>query len=90
MSGGEETGVITSESLARVVEPIQRRLAGRVQDLQVFLREQTLVLRGHADTYHAKQLAQHAIMESVSLPIGANEIEVSRSRERAMIRRNHG
>jgi hypothetical protein len=90
MSKGEETEVMTSESLARVVQPIQRRLAGRVPDLQVFLREQTVVLQGHAETYYAKQLAQQAIMEAISLPIRANEIEVSRSRQQAMIKQNHG
>jgi hypothetical protein len=35
-----------------------------------------LVLRGHAHTYHAKQLAQHAVMEASSLPIRSNELEV--------------
>jgi hypothetical protein len=85
MNEQRETEAVTSESLARIAEHIQRRLAGRVRDLQVFLREQTLVLRGHADTYHAKQLAQHEIMEAVSLPIRANEIEVSRAGRRAAI-----
>jgi hypothetical protein len=35
-----------------------------------------LILQGKASTYHAKQLAQHAIMEAIGLPILANEIEV--------------
>jgi hypothetical protein len=35
-----------------------------------------LVLMGLAMTYHAKQLAQHAAMEAVDVPIRANEIEV--------------
>jgi hypothetical protein len=33
-------------------------------------------LQGRASTYHAKQLAQHATMELVQLPILANDIEV--------------
>jgi hypothetical protein len=90
MSKPEETELMTSERLARVVDHIQHRLAGRVRDLQISLYEQTLVLRGHAETYYAKQLAQHAIMEATSLPIRANEIEVSRSRQRAMIKQNLG
>jgi len=36
-----------------------------------------LVLRGRAQTYYAKQLAQHAVVEAAGLPILANEIEVS-------------
>jgi len=33
-------------------------------------------LRGQVHTYYAKQLAQHAVMETTGLPILANEIEV--------------
>jgi hypothetical protein len=36
-----------------------------------------LVLRGRAHTYDAKQLAQHAAMESTTLPILENEIVVA-------------
>jgi hypothetical protein len=39
-------------------------------------QSQILVLCGHAHTYYAKQLAQHAVMEASSLPIRANEIDV--------------
>jgi hypothetical protein len=65
-----------SESLARIEEHIQSRLTGLVRDFQLVLFDQELVLRGHARTYHAKQLAQHAVMEATSLLIRANEIEV--------------
>jgi len=70
-----DTGVY--ESLDRISEHIQCRLTGRVRDFQLFVRDQGLVLRGHAHTYYAKQLAQQAVMETTSLPIQANEIEVS-------------
>jgi hypothetical protein len=56
---------------------VQCRLSGRVRDLHVVLRDQGLILQGHALTYYAKQLAQHAVMEASDLPILANEIEVS-------------
>jgi hypothetical protein len=36
-----------------------------------------LVLRGHARTYHARQLAEHAAMSTTGLPVARNEIEVS-------------
>jgi hypothetical protein len=56
---------------------IQCRLGGRVRNLHVFQRDLGLVLQGHALTYYAKQLAQHAVMEASDLPILANEIEVA-------------
>jgi hypothetical protein len=55
---------------------IERRLGNRVRDLQVVVRPTGLILRGRALTYHAKQLAQHAAMETATLPILSNEIEV--------------
>jgi hypothetical protein len=55
---------------------VQAKLSGRICHLQVFLRDYGIVLRGLARTYHAKQLAQHAVMTETELPILANEIEV--------------
>ena len=55
---------------------IQRRLFGRVMDFRLLIRRDGLVLQGHAHTYHAKQLAQHAAMELADLPILSNDIEV--------------
>jgi len=57
------------ETLARIEEDIQSRLTGLVRDLRLVLRDQGLVLRGYADSYYAKQLAQHAVMAATSLPI---------------------
>jgi hypothetical protein len=70
-----------------VVEPIplprdqlesllQRRLGNRIRDLSVLVVPGGLVLQGRTATYHAKQLAQHALMELCDLPIVANDIEV--------------
>jgi hypothetical protein len=56
---------------------LQLRLAGRVRDLRLLVRDQGIVLRGRARTYHAKQIAQHAVMEAAGLPIAGNEIEVT-------------
>jgi hypothetical protein len=67
----------TCEGLARIEEHVRCRLTGRVRDFQLLVSDQGLVLRGHAHTYHAKQLAQHAVMAATTLPIRANEIEVS-------------
>jgi hypothetical protein len=55
---------------------VLRRIGNRVRDLRVLVRRDGIVLQGRAPTYHAKQLAQHAAMELLSLPIVANDIEV--------------
>jgi hypothetical protein len=55
---------------------VVRRIGNRVRDLRVMVRRDGVVLQGRAQTYHAKQLAQHAAMELLSLPIAANDIEV--------------
>ncbi len=67
----------TFERVSRIEEHVRCRLVGRLRDFQLLLRDHGLVLRGHAHTYHARQLAQHAVMEATCLPIRANEIEVS-------------
>jgi len=56
---------------------VQSRLNGRVQHFRLVVRGCGLILTGHTHTYYAKQLAQHAVMEVTTLPILANEIEVS-------------
>jgi hypothetical protein len=55
---------------------VLRKLAGQVRDFRVVAKNQGLVLLGITRSYHAKQLAQHAIMEATEQPIIANEIEV--------------
>jgi hypothetical protein len=55
---------------------MQRRIGNRIRDLEVHVLDNGLVLKGRAATYHAKQLAQHAVMELCELPIVANDIEV--------------
>ena len=72
-----ETSKATPEQLACIEEHVRCRVFGRVRDLELVVRDQGLVLLGHAHTYHAKQLAQHAVLEMTDMPIWANEIEVS-------------
>ena len=55
---------------------IHRRLGSRIRDLRVLVLPAGLVLQGRAATYHAKQLAQHAVMELTDRAILANDIEV--------------
>ena len=69
-----DPGLLAAEELE---SHVQCRLSGRIRDLHVFQRDRGLVLQGHALTYYAKQLAQHAVVGATSLPIRANEIEVT-------------
>jgi hypothetical protein len=66
----------TPAQLNQIQHRLQEQLGGRVRDFRLLLHDCGLVLRGRADTFHAKQLAQHAVMNEIGLPIVANEIEV--------------
>ncbi len=67
---------MTSE-IAEIEAQLRGRLRGRVNELRVVMRDDGLVLRGSSRTYHAKQLAQHGLMQATRLPLVANEIEVN-------------
>lgn len=67
-----ESSATTLELEAR----LQGKLRGRIRQFQVLFHECGIILRGFAQTYHAKQLAQHAVMMETDVPILANEIEV--------------
>lgn len=69
----QEVGWQLEERLERAME---NRLSGRLRDFHVTRRENGLILKGRAATYHAKQLAQHVVMEMADVPILANDIEV--------------
>jgi hypothetical protein len=60
----------------RLEHMLLRRLGNRVRDLRVLVLPDGLILQGHTATYHAKQIAQHAVMELADMPILANDIEV--------------
>lgn len=72
----EDMQGVTPGTVEQVEAHVQRRLGGQVNDLRVVVRGEGLVLQGRTRTYHAKQLAQHAVMEITELPILANEIRV--------------
>lgn len=55
---------------------LTRRLGSRIRGLRLVFAQAGLILRGRSETYHAKQIAQHAAMEITATPILANEIEV--------------
>jgi osmotically-inducible protein OsmY len=56
---------------------VRLRLSGHVRDFRIMVAAGGVILRGHAQTYYAKQLAQQAVMKATDLPILANEIDVS-------------
>lgn len=66
-----------SVAIEQLEAQVQSRLHGRVRSLRLQLRDSGLVLQGQAATYHAKQIAQHAVMQFSELPILANDIEVA-------------
>jgi hypothetical protein len=72
----ENVGFDRQDEVDRVEIDILLRLNGRVRDLRLLLYTDGLVLLGRAATFHAKQLAQHAVMAATRLPILANDIEV--------------
>ena len=60
-----------------LAELVRRRLAGRVRDLRLVLRENGIVLQGRACSYYGKQLAQHEVLRVANAAQLVNEIEVS-------------
>jgi hypothetical protein len=66
--------------LAVLEEQIRSRLSGRIGRFRILLSEHGVKLRGYALSFHAKQLAQQAVMEAGIWPIEANEIQVYEAR----------
>jgi hypothetical protein len=66
------------EGLAERLEGyIERRACGRIRDLHVVCRDDLIILNGRARTYHAKQLAQEAVLDfTEGSPALANQIVV--------------
>ena len=60
-----------------LAELVRRRLAGRVRDLRLVLRENGIVLQGRACSYYGKQLAQHEVLRVANAARLVNEIEVT-------------
>ena len=67
----------TPEMLGNLEQHVQRQLNGRVRAFRLSMRDDGLILEGHTKTYYTKQLAQHAVMRVIDLPIRANDIEVT-------------
>ena len=62
--------------IAQVERQVKNQLKGRIRNLHLELADGGVVLHGRADSFHTKQLAQHAVFETAGLPLLGNEIEV--------------
>jgi hypothetical protein len=65
----------TPSDRRRVENLVKSRIGNRIRALRLVFKDAGVVLRGFSETYHAKQLAQHAAMQ-FAVPVLANEIVV--------------
>jgi hypothetical protein len=67
-----------AELAQRLQGQIERRACGRIRDLHVVCSDEIIILMGRSRTYHAKQLAQEAVLDFTDgRPALANQIVVS-------------
>jgi hypothetical protein len=71
--------VRTHQELARYIRGhVDRAANGRIRDLEVEYSDDRILLRGRSRTYHAKQVAQQAVLDLTDgYPLLANQIVVS-------------
>ena len=62
---------------ARIEGYIETRASGRIRDLHVVCSDDAIILQGRSRTYHAKQLAQQAVLDLTDgFPLLTNQIVV--------------
>ncbi len=66
----------TIAQVEKLTIDVQGRLGGRVRNFRLLVQDTGVVLLGQAQTHHAKQLVQHAVMTEIGLPLLANQMEV--------------
>jgi hypothetical protein len=65
------------ELAERIEGYIERRASGRIRDLHVVCSDDAIILQGRSRTYHAKQLAQQAVLDLTDgYPMLTNQIVV--------------
>jgi hypothetical protein len=69
---------IENEASLELEQHIQDRVGSRVHNLRVFRRKGQLVLEGCSRSFHAKQLATHAVLEFGRSEELVNDIIVDR------------
>ncbi len=75
-----------SNQIAITAVHLAKYLRGRLRDVRLTVQGEAVVIHGRASSYYVKQLAQHAVMKRISLPIAANEIEVQQIGQRRYAR----
>lgn len=60
---GRSAGTGTMELAERLEGYIERKASGRIRDLHVVCSDDRIILQGRSRTYHAKQLAQQAVLD---------------------------
>lgn len=69
----DEAQCLISESIERSV---RMRTGGTIRDLRVEVDDGAILITGRAPTYYTKQLATHAVFETVEDVCLTNDIEV--------------
>lgn len=70
-------GAARHELAERIEGYIERRASGRIRDLHVVCSDDSIILQGRSRTYHAKQLAQQAVLDLTGgHPLLTNQIVV--------------
>lgn len=69
---------VADPSLKTIESRVFAKLGGRLREFCLDNEGDCLILRGLANSYHTKQLAQHAVMSMTSKPILRNSIVVRR------------
>ena len=64
------------ELIDQVEQAVQARTGGRIRGLRIRVNEGCLVVSGRTSTYYNKQLATHAIRDTVEDMTVQNEVEV--------------
>jgi hypothetical protein len=71
-----------SDQIAITAAHLAKHLRGRLRDVRLTVQGEAVIIHGRTSSYYVKQLAQHAVMKRVSLPIAANKIEVQQVGDR--------
>lgn len=76
MSGFADNGV--EKKIEQLESRLRCQLIGRIRGFRLALHTNAgVILHGQAETYYAKQLAQHAVMRATDMSIYQNAIEVA-------------
>ncbi len=60
----------------QIQQLVASRIRGRIRELQICVRGDTLVISGHATTYYSKQLATHAVLDVSDARVIQNDVVV--------------